>query len=61
MKAKRLCADAVFNHLKQGVENDRFILAAQWVRGFIDTRIKSRYDNNIRKLNKYESDFLNAN
>jgi hypothetical protein len=41
-----------------GIENDRILLSKQWNAGKINPRIKARYENNIRKLEIYEDEFM---
>ena len=55
---KRLCTDVIYNHLSDGVEHDRKRLSAQWKMGKINPLLKNRYENNLRKLLKYEDEFL---
>lgn len=58
MKAqKRLCEDAIYNHLADAVESDRKTLSEQWERNSINPRVKARHDNNVRKLREYEDNF----
>jgi len=55
---KRLCNDTIYNHLSDGVENDRKRLSEQHKTGNINPKIKARYENNLRKLKKYETEFI---
>jgi hypothetical protein len=57
---KRLCDDAIYQHLQQGIENDRVILSKQWQQGKVNTAIDTRYKNNIRKLEQYADGFIGA-